>query len=207
MGGDAYEVKKIGTLDNDLALNSSYPKHKLYSNDRRIKRECKICDGGSWTEKGIVYIVGTVARNTLKSLWFVYGDCYAASLEHYTHIAAQITDSITGSGIELGTTTELARVNRVDPLGITNLRVRGMWSIQHPARVFAYILHRNHRSVPVSMTAIMRAENYLSFNEQHRADLEALRDNVTVFIDDVHIRDPNNPANMIDAKMIQFLSS
>ena len=41
------------------------------------------------------------------------------------------------SGLEAGETDELGRINKVDPLGITSLRVRGMWQIKNPSKVFS----------------------------------------------------------------------
>ncbi len=48
--GDAIEVKKIQSKGAAIALNSSYPKHKLYSTDPRITEACKICE--DWHTKG-----------------------------------------------------------------------------------------------------------------------------------------------------------
>ena len=35
-------------------------------------------------------------------------------------------------GIEFIHTNEIGKLKRVDPLGITNLRIRGMWNIENP---------------------------------------------------------------------------
>jgi hypothetical protein len=47
--GDAVEVKKIGTVNSQIALNSSFPKAKLFSNDSMIALDCRNCE--DWTEK------------------------------------------------------------------------------------------------------------------------------------------------------------
>ncbi|MBN1969897.1 MAG: NgoPII family restriction endonuclease [Candidatus Delongbacteria bacterium] len=39
--GDAFEVKKIQSFKSSIALNSSYPKNKLYDTDSRISNECR----------------------------------------------------------------------------------------------------------------------------------------------------------------------
>jgi len=52
--GDAVEVKKIGGLVGSIALNSSYPKSKLHSDDVRILQSCRECDGGNWSKKDII---------------------------------------------------------------------------------------------------------------------------------------------------------
>ena len=41
--------------------------------------------------------------------------------------------------VEFSETNELGRVNKVDPLGITYLRIRGMWGIENPIKVFNYV--------------------------------------------------------------------
>lgn len=137
-GGDAIEVKKITTSAAGIALNSSYPKDKIYANSSMITDHCRNAE--TWDVKDIIYIIGVVSDNKLRALWFIYGDCYAANQSVYTRIKEIVSAGIkTLSHIELANTTEIARVNRVDPLGITNLRVRGMWHIENPKKVFDYI--------------------------------------------------------------------
>ena len=43
-------------------------------------------------------------------------------------------------GFELADTNELARINNIDHLGITDLRVRGMWIIKSPFNYFEYMV-------------------------------------------------------------------
>jgi hypothetical protein len=38
------------------------------------------------------------------------------------------------------TTKELGRYNKIDPLEITDLRIRGMYQVKHPTKVFDYLL-------------------------------------------------------------------
>jgi hypothetical protein len=140
--GDAIEVKKLETINSALALNSSYPKDKLYSDSPMITRECKECE--NWREKDIIYTVGVTKENKLKSLWFVYGDCYAANKDTYERIRNKISSGLRElQDIELAETNELGRVNKVDPLGITYLRIRGMWHIENPNKVFNYVADSN----------------------------------------------------------------
>ncbi|MCK8827060.1 NgoPII family restriction endonuclease [Natroniella acetigena] len=42
--GAAIEVKKIGSQGASIALNSSYPKNKLYNDDPRITDVCRNCE-------------------------------------------------------------------------------------------------------------------------------------------------------------------
>lgn len=46
-GGDAIEVKKIESNDASLALNSSYPKAKLYCDSPMIKKHAKLVKTGT----------------------------------------------------------------------------------------------------------------------------------------------------------------
>src|SRR3989339_1655004 len=90
--GDAIEVKKIESKNSGLALNSSYPKVKLFSNSSMITQACKSCE--NWIEKDLIYAVGVVNDNHLKSLCFVYGVDYAASASIYERIKSAISSGI-----------------------------------------------------------------------------------------------------------------
>lgn len=130
--GDAVEVKKIQSLNSAIALNSSYPKAKLYQDSPMITSACRKCE--SWTEKDIIYAIGVIqesnGKQVVKLLWLIQGDCYAASKEIYERISKQIASGINQiPSVEFSITKELGRVNKVDPLGITYLRIRGMWGI------------------------------------------------------------------------------
>lgn len=123
--GDAIEVKKIENTNSSLALNSSYPKAKLFANSPMITAACRTCE--QWDEKDIIYAVGAVNGNHLNRLFFVYGVDYAASAEIYERIKSVISSGVNAVvDVEFSETRELGRVNRVDPLGITYLRIRGM---------------------------------------------------------------------------------
>lgn len=198
--GDAIEVKKIQSANSALALNSSYPKAKLFSDSSMITKRCKTCE--DWSEKDIIYAVGHTTDNNLKSLWMVYGDCYAAEKDIYERIKNIISDGIqTIPDVDLVKTNEIAKVKRVDPLGITDLRVSGMWHITNPKNVFNYLYTSSSRAI-FELLVLMRSEKYNSFpNEvQNRiASSELLK------IKDVKIKDPNNPAKLLDAKLITFV--
>ena len=153
---DAIEVKKIdGIRASDLALNSSYPKSKLNSDSPMITSACKSCE--EWSEKDIIYAVGHIDNHQLKILSLVYGDCYAASKEIYERIKDKISDGLKEMDLEFSETKELGRVNRVDPLGITNLRIRGMWTIQNPLKVYKELFGLNGDSF--QLFALMRKVN------------------------------------------------
>ena len=197
--GDAIEVKKTQSANSDLALNSSYPKSNIQSNSNMITQECRTCE--NWTEKDLIYCVGHTTDDSIKSLWMVYGNIYAAKHETYQVIKQKITDGINEiPNVELAETNELGRVNRVDPLGITNLRIRGMWQIQNPRRVFNY-LHTTGDTF--ELVAVIPTNKYNSFSAESKNRIENLQ-NLNLSIANVQVKDPNNPANLIDAKLIIF---
>jgi len=199
--GDAIEVKKTQSANSDLALNSSYPKSNIHSNSLMITQECRNCE--EWTEKDLIYCVGHTTDEAVKSLWMVYGNIYAAKHETYQIIKQKITSGINEiPNVELAITNELGRVNRVDPLGITNLRIRGMWQIQNPRRVFNYLhIPSNNK---FELVSLIPTEKYNSFPIDSIKRIENLG-NQNLTIEDVNVRDPNNPANLIAVKLIKFI--
>ena len=202
-GGDAIEVKKIESIGSQIALNSSYPKDKLYSDSPMITQDCRECE--NWREKDIIYVIGAMQQDKLKALWFVYGNCYAASKDIYERIKNKISEGVNSlPNVEFSETKELGRVNKVDPLGITYLRIRGMWGIDNPLHVFDYITDIE-RDSELTVNAIILTEKYNSFPESDRQAIESISvDSFT--INDVEIKAPNNPARLLNAKLIKFIN-
>lgn len=199
--GDAIEVKKIESVGSQIALNSSYPKDKLYSDSPMITQDCRECE--DWREKDIIYVVGAIQQDNLKALWFVYGDCYAASKDIYERIKNKISEGVNSlPDVEFSETKELGRVNKVDPLGITYLRIRGMWGIDNPLHVFDYVTNIE-RDNELTVNAIMLTEKYNSFPESDRQSIESIALD-SFSISDIDIKSPNNPARLLSAKLIKF---
>jgi hypothetical protein len=198
-GGDAVEVKKIGGIKSGIALNSSYPKEKLLIGDTFITEACRRCE--KWAEKDYIYTVGTVIDKKLKLLWMVYGDCYAANKDTYERIHKAIKNGVKQiKGVQLSETREIGKIKKVDPLGITVLRVRGMWHIDNPIKAFDYVAEYDEET-EFTMMAIMKKGKYLSFPEADRKRIESKSPSVT----DIKIKNPNNPANRMDAKLIKVI--
>lgn len=198
-GGDAIEVKKTQTASSDLALNSSYPKSNIQASSNFITNDCRTCE--NWTEKDLIYSVGHTSDEKLHSLWFVYGDIYCAKHETYQVIKQKISEGINEiPNVELAPTNELGRGNRVDPLGITNLRIRGMWQIQNPRKVFNY-LHTPNREVDFELIAILSTEKYNSFPAESKVKIE---NSTHILIENSQVKNPNNPAQLIDVKVIKW---
>ncbi len=195
--GDAIEVKKIQSKGAAIALNSSYPKSKLHSDDSKITDACRDCE--DWTTKDIIYAIGVTSDKNLKHLWLVYGDCYAASRDVYTRIGKTIKEGVKEiENIEFSETKELGRVNRVDPLGITNLRIRGMWHIDNPLKVYRDYYEADEKKV-FSLACIIREDKFHSFKS---SDRESLSNHNDIVIKDIEIKDPDNPAKLLNAKLI-----
>lgn len=99
-------------------------------------------------------------------------------------------------------TIELGKVKEVDPLGITYFRMRGMWYIQHPLKVFDYIEQIDSKDNNlVTIYALMTLQKYLRFDRDKLIELTSMPE-VKIF--DKIVKNPNNPANIIDSKLIKI---
>ena len=199
-GGDAIEVKKTQSANSSLALNSSYPKSNINSTSPMITKDCRECE--DWTVKDLIYCVGHTSDETLHSLWLFYGDIYAAEHATYQRIKNTISGGIgTIPDVEFAETKELGRVNRVDPLGITNLRIRGMWQIQNPRKVFSYLHQTTGKKF--ELVCIIPSKKFDSFPQESKTKIQNFgKDGFK--IEDVEVRNPNNPARLIDCKLVTF---
>lgn len=199
--GPAIEVKKIESLTTELQLNSSHPKQTLKSDSSFITKKCVECE--DWTEKEFIYVIGHIPKNTnrLSSLWFVYGDIYSASEETYLSLKDDIATNIDEMpDVEFSETNEIGRVNQVDPLGITNLRIRGMWLLQPPFKVFDYI-HNYENGKRFQCFAIIPTSKFNGFPDE---SINRLEETDGVVISDVNVNDPDNPVDLIECKLIEF---
>jgi len=196
---DAIEVKKLQSKNSAIALNSSYPKAKLYANSPMITNACRTCE--EWEEKDIIYTIGYTDDNSLKSLWLIYGDCFCADKDIYERIKNTITEGINEiSDVEFTQTNELGKVKKVDPLGITDLRIRGMWHIDNPNKIFDYI-YTFDEDASFQLICLMKLQKYNSLPQEDKDILEQLPN---ISIKDVKIKNPNNPIQLIDAKLLIF---
>lgn len=200
-GSDAIEVKKIESKNSAIALNSSYPKARLYNDDDKITQACKDCE--SWTVKDIIYAVGNLKNSKLHSLWMVYGDCYAADREIYERIKHAISSGVNAiEGISFTDTKELGKVKGVDPLEITDLRVRGMWHILHPNRVFNYINQiTSLQESDFELVVLMKSAKFESFPDSDKQQLSSIQG---ISVHYIKIKNPNNPVQLVDCKLITF---
>lgn len=199
--GDAIEVKKIESNNATLALNSSYPKHKIRSSSPMISLACK--DAENWAEKDIIYVVGVVEQNCLKHLCMVYGLDYCASEECYSRIKSTIKNGVEAiPDIEFAESRELGHVNKIDPLGITYMRIRGMWGIENPWKVFKYVYTRDMTKEFTFMCIINEAKWNTFDNIQDLSNLTQAMPGLS--ITDIRVKNPDNPALLNNAKLICF---
>lgn len=199
--GDAIEIKKIQSPTSALALNSSYPKAKIYANSPMLNRECTACEG--WIEKDIIYVVGHTNDTDIKYLWFVYGNCFAADKNIYEKIKKTISSGITEiPNVESTETNELGKVKKVDPLGVTDLRIRGMWYIENPHKIFSY-LNKVDANAKFQLFCLMKTEKFNSFPTADKTALQNLT-KANYSFEDTQIKNPNNPAQLLDCKLITF---
>jgi len=197
--GDAIEVKKIESLRSGIALNSSYPKDKLHSGSPMITTACRNCE--DWREKDLVYVVGVSKDDKLKALWLVYGNCYSASKEVYERVRDKISKGI--NELQNVESMQTSEPSIIDPLGITGLLLKDICVIENPAKVFDYVVPTEQDS-DFFVNAILLKEKYLSFPEKDRKNLENLvGDNF--LIKDIKIKSPNNPAKLLEAKLLNFI--
>ena len=196
---DAIEVKKLQSKNSAIALNSSYPKAKIYANSPLITNACRTCE--EWKEKDIIYAIGYTDDNSLKSLWLIYGDCFCADKDTYERIKDTISDGINSiTDVEFTQTNELGKVKNVDPLGITDLRIRGMWHIANPNKIFNYI-YKFDENATFQAICILKQDKYYSLPKEDRETLESLEN---LSIQNIKIKNPNNPVKLIEAKLLTF---
>lgn len=202
-GGEAIEVKKIESRGSQLQLNSSNPKSKLYKNDPRLNS--KAVSAEEWIEKDFVYIVGFIDNklNSLKELSFIDSSLYCADKEIYDRPFKKIKEGILEiPNVEFNSNTkELGRVNKVDPLGIASLRIRGMWLLDNPFKVFSDIYKPQNGNFNLfALISDERFEN--SINKDELIEMSKVINNLT--ITDEIVKNPNNPAKIKYCKKISF---
>lgn len=199
-GGDAIEVKKLQGI-NDLALNSSHPKRTLKIDNPKINSHCRDCE--KWSERDMLYVIGVCDTKKIKQLCMVYGTEYCADIETYTRIENVVKEGLQSiENVELAQTNELGRLNKVDPLGITNMRIRGMWTIMNPLKVFNYVYMPNF-SKTFNFMCLINSEKYATLS--NIKNLEGFTNEIPdLNIKDVKVKNPNNPAQLIECKLITF---
>ncbi|MFK8105495.1 MAG: NgoPII family restriction endonuclease [Saprospiraceae bacterium] len=201
--GDAIEVKKMQNLGYTLPFNSSYPKAKLYANDPMITKACKAIE--NWEVKDIIYAVGYFEQQRLRALWMVYGTEYAADNAHYQAIINTISEGMNNiPNVEFAATKELGKIKKVDPFGVTDFRIRGMWYIHNPKRVFEYLYPYDEKA-DFQFMCLLNNEKFASFPLADQKLVLSIK-NPNFSLQEVQIKDPNAPEKLIPGKLIVYKS-
>lgn len=215
-GGDALEMKKISSVSSIIQMNSSFPKSKLESSSRMINANCRCCEDSAsyndgneivktigWKEKDIIYCVGIVSKSKLKALSFVYGADYACNSNVYDGIRCEIQKKIQSiNSLDVGETGELGRINNTDPLRITSLRVREMWTITNPFKVFGDIYSVDSKK-KFNFMAIINDDKWNCLENKDKL-IKMKEKNKNLKIIKTEIRDSEKPENMKPVRLITF---
>ncbi len=189
--GIAVEVKKSQKVST-IHFNSSYPKKYYPDKEKKINLDT-------------VYIAGTLSKkNELEMLWLVYGDCLFARNDIYSSKREKLKEYIGSSedSNKQKTTKELGRYNKIDPLEITDLRIRGMYQVKHPTKVFDYLLEDiRQENNKVNCFALVLESKWEKFSPKLKSQIEKLTD---LTVKKVSIKDPDNPQQRISARFIYF---
>ena len=125
-----------------------------------------------------------------------------AENNYYENKEKEIVEIIKKSELNLSETKELGRINKIDPLGISSLRVRGMWIFQNPKKIFEY-LDLPKQKKKFELICLMKLDKFESMPENDKKNLiNSKIDNLQV--KDIKLKDPNNLENEIDCKLIMY---
>ena len=199
---DAIEIKKHeGLGSTELALNSSPPRSKLMHDDSKILSACRNAEKLPWT-KDYLYAVGNVLEKNLKKIIFCYGDCFVADAEVYQKPVDAISSSLKklkDDGMILNETNELGKVARIDALDNTGLRIRGMWGLKSPGKIFENEIGANGNEELLAV-AIMRKEKFEGFPSECRDILHKNSFSIVYF----QSPDPGDIKNNVDLVMVRY---
>ena len=198
-GGDAIETKKIEAITT-IHLNSSLPKQRLYADDKTITNKAVECE--KWKSRDMLYVIGHVKKNTIRSLFFVYGDCIFKRNEYYKDIFESVKNSLKGIEKIRQTGNEYGTIKDADGLGInTDMRLRPLNSFDHPLKVFSEIVQPDENA-GFSLFTIMRSSKFKSFP----IESQKLVLNSGIKRKNERIRDPDSAEKKIAVEVFSFTS-
>lgn len=203
--GAAIEVKKVESY-SELQLNSSYPKKVLKSTSDKITNECKKSEP-EWNQKDMVYVIGNQEKNTklVQSIWLIDAKCYIADEEKYSKLFDIVKDKIKGiEDFKETKTKELARIGGIDTLDITKLRVRPMWTLEHPNKVFKSHIE-NDDTEKFRSYALIYKNTFNSYPEADHEELKKLIADNKITCIDIKVKDPDNSKKELDAILLKLI--
>jgi hypothetical protein len=211
--GDAFEVKKSekkskGSLD----LNSSHPYSHLTKDLSRIASEARECE--VWDTRDIHYVIGNISsqETTNNWMWIVQGNIFAANLKTYKdfelEIKSRIEEAIIANLLEPGITNELGRINGVDIRENTDLRIRPMWAITSPMKLFKDIPGISEsNSDGLVIHCLVRKSKWESFMINKSIETQHFWSNsipLVMTIADVTVPDPDDLNNVLEVKLVRL---
>lgn len=193
-GGVGVETKKVSAANaSSIALNSSYPKISVTPTTQNVIKDISKIDE-VWEEKQIVYAVGYVPTpakrvdpdvNRVMSLWFFYGNTVFPPEAWYQFTIKQVRKALNESSLKMkADSKEVARLIDIDPGKHTDMRIRGMYDIDHPQRMFAGHYEDTTATFPKDSSQVflvIRKSDYDALGEQ--VDLSDPHYDLTPFIE------------------------
>jgi len=216
-GGDVIEFKKVGNKNTPwLQLNSSSPAQTLQSNSPHIEKKCKNAE--KWKRKDIIYTVGALDKGEVRRLWMVYGSDYCDSNRSYLKLLKSLKNALRHEikgksqyGYDSDSKEPLRVKSGIDHLNVATLRMRAMWSIQSPWRVFSDQYEaalKKHKSVAHStgtfeFVAIINDKKWKALGNAKKLLSKSMKKK-GVMVYDVEVRKPDTRDEMTHAKMVIY---
>lgn len=203
-GGVGVEPKKKNNKSwSNMALNSSFPKDYIYPESQNVPSEEQLNEDEPWHKKEIIYAVGNLNNQSSKlfSLWMVYGNTFIADKGIYMNLVDEIREAVAETNATLKKSKELARAIGIDPLKHSNLRVRGMYELHHPASVFNRFVEDTSFPEDSSkiFVVILKKDLEKLEDSELNPDFSEYYENGHLVKKEIVIPDPNNPSNSLEA--------
>ncbi|MGX5452777.1 NgoPII family restriction endonuclease, partial [Bacillus cereus] len=97
---------------------------------------------------------------------------------------------------------ELARAKGIDPLKLSNLRVRGMYELEHPHKVFnEYITMDDIPTDASKIFVVMLMDDYIALEE--KPDFSTHFASGKLKKTEIYIPNPNNPSEELEAILFE----
>ena len=200
-GGDIVEIKKIQSHTTpSISLNSSWPRDKMNKDDPKINQQCRDCE--KWIEADLFYAIGVLPKDHKEtfSLFFLHGECMNAPTKFYEKFYKNLQTDIAKLSYNFHLETkELGRLNKIDPLGNTHLRIRGMFGMPNPFRHFNFC--KVDQTKKLNIFCLMTKEKYNSFKNEDR---DLIEQNKGISKDLKKIKSPVDIRKYIECFYIHF---
>ncbi len=194
----AIKINKKRTTRSIIPLNSSHPRDAISANDSLLKSDTREIEGGNWI-KPLFYYIGEVENQYCKSMFIIDGACYTANEEYYQRLIKQIKSGVSEiPDVKMIKTKELGKVKEIDPLKVTDLRVRGMWNILHPLS-----LMKRFTDIDVSEYNILVVMKKDKFDLATPEMLSKLKNSDKLVVEECKWPNPNNLSDLFDVVIIK----